>query len=70
MKAKQYRKAIAKLGLNLTTAADFLGVSYRTSRRCGNIKSEKPVPRLIAFALNAALRLRMTPEQMVDELGD
>lgn len=70
MTSRQYRAAIKKLGLTLSAAAEYLQISYRTSRRLANIKRKAKVPRLIAFALRIPLRKKMTPERMVEEFGD
>ena len=44
MTAKQYRKTIEALALNVAQAGRFIGVSERTSHRY--IRGERPVPAL------------------------
>jgi hypothetical protein len=68
--AKQYRRHIKQLGLNLSSAADFLDISYRTSRRLGDTTADAPIPRAVAMVLRLALRYQIKPEVMVDKFGD
>ena len=49
MNAKQYREAIAELGLNQVSAARFLHINPRTSRRLAS--GESKVPYLISLVL-------------------
>lgn len=49
MTADQYRTAIAELGLSQVSAAKFLGVNARTSRRW--VSGQQPVPRAVAILL-------------------
>ena len=55
MTAKQYRKTIEALALNVAQAGRFIGVSERTSHRY--IRGERPVPAAHAMLLRAALTL-------------
>lgn len=70
MTSTQYRAALKKLRLNLRSGADFLGISYRTSRRHASLEDRERVPRLVAMALRIAIRYKMTPEMMIEEFGD
>jgi hypothetical protein len=62
MTGKQYRKAVASLGLTLTSAADMFGVTRKTSNRWAAGKS--PVPQstamLLELMLNKHLELEFT----------
>lgn len=62
MTAKQYRDAIARLGLSQHKAAAWLGVSPRTSQ--GWALNETPVPEPVAKLLRLVLRLQLKPEQV------
>lgn len=61
MTATQYKAAIAKLGLSQTAAAEFLGISLRTSHGYAN---GKPIPQPIVMLLLVLMQNRMTPEEM------
>jgi DNA-binding XRE family transcriptional regulator len=58
MTAKQYRDALAKLGLTQGQAADFLGVSLRTSNAYAN---GEPIPEAVAKLLRLMVRLNLEP---------
>jgi hypothetical protein len=62
MTANQYRKAIEALGLSQHRAAEFLGVSPRTSQ--GYALGEYPVPEAIAKLLRLMLKLGLKPEDV------
>jgi len=62
MTAKQYRAAIAALGLSQVGAARFLGVDGRTSRRW--IAGERPVPEPVSRFLRYMVAAKVTPEQV------
>lgn len=62
MTANQYRKAIEALGLSQHRAAEFLGVSPRTSQ--GYALGEYPVPQSIAKLLRLMLKLKLRPEDV------
>ena len=61
MTSKQYRAAIKKLGLSQGKAAEFLGISARTSR-CFAL-DERPVrPEGLAKLLRYMVEHELTPE--------
>lgn len=62
MTANQYRKALDALGLTQQSAADFLGVSLRTSQ--GYALAEYPVPETIAKLLRLMVRLNLKPDDV------
>lgn len=62
MNSIQYRKAIRDLGMSQQAAADFLGVSLRTSQ--GYALDEYPVPEAIAKLLRLMVRLGLKPEDV------
>ncbi len=62
MTAAQYRQAIAKLGLSQHRAADWLGISRRTSQ--GYALGESPVPEPTAKLLRLMARLKIMPEDV------
>jgi len=62
MTANQYRKAIEALGMSQQAAADFLGVSLRTSQ--GYALDEYPVPEAIAKLLRLMVRLKLKPDEV------
>lgn len=62
MTANQYRKAIEALGLSQHRAAEFLGVSPRTSQ--GYALDEYPVPEAIAKLLRLMIKLGLRPEDV------
>lgn len=70
MTSKQYRVALNKLGLNLRSGAEFLDISYRTSRRHAGLEDRERVPRMVAMVLQVAIRYKLAPQKMVDEFGD
>lgn len=59
MSGEQYRASIERLGLNITTAAEFLGVDVRTSRRYAN--GGLPIPRVVANFLSYAIAKEGNP---------
>jgi hypothetical protein len=59
MDADQYRAAINALGLNLTGAARFLGISLSTSQR--HAEGNAAVPQRIAILLSLMLHLQISP---------
>lgn len=62
MTANQYRKALDELGMSQQAAADFLGVSLRTSQ--GYALDEYPVPEAAAKLLRLMLRLKLKPDDV------
>lgn len=62
MTANQYRAAIEKLGLSQARAADFLGISPRTSQSYA--LGEYPVPESIAKLLRLMVRLGLSTEDV------
>lgn len=68
MKPEQYFGHLKKLGLNHSTGSEFLGISYRTSRRFG--RGLYPVPRLVAMVLRMAVRYKLTPDAAVKKFGE
>jgi hypothetical protein len=61
MTAKQYRAAIASLGLSQVGAAEFLGISIRASHGYAN---DRPIPLAIAKLLRLMVRLQLTPKDV------
>lgn len=62
MTANQYRKALEVLEMSQQAAADFLGVSLRTSQ--GYALEEYPVPEAIAKLLRLMVRLKLKPDDV------
>lgn len=62
MTGPQYAKAIASLGLNQATAAEFLGVSLRSSHGYANGTQE--VTLVISRLLRLMLRLGLDPKDV------
>jgi hypothetical protein len=62
MTANQYRKAIEDLEMSQARAAEFLGVSLRTSQ--GYALGEYPVPEGFAKLLRLMVRLKLKPEDV------
>ena len=56
---RQYRSALAELGLSLSGAARFLGISYRTSTRYAHGIAE--VPPAHALLLRAMIEFQQMP---------
>lgn len=59
--ANQYRAALDKLGLTQAGAAEFLGVSIRTSHGYAN---GEPIPEGYAKLLRLMVRLNLKPEDV------
>jgi hypothetical protein len=59
MTSEQYRKAIAKLGMTQGQAAEFLGVSVRSSNGYAN---GSPIPEAAAKLLRLLIRLELEPK--------
>jgi DNA-binding XRE family transcriptional regulator len=55
----QYRTALERLGLTQESAAEFLGVSLRTSHGYAN---GSPIPEATAKLLKLMVRLNLKPE--------
>lgn len=62
MTANEYRAAIEQLGLSQLSAAKFLGVSDRQSRRFA--LAEADIPAHIAKLLRLMIRLKITPDEV------
>lgn len=62
MTADQYRSAIEAIGLSQRSAAKFLGVTERTSRRWA--LGEMPPPIYVAKLLRLMIRLNLKPEDV------
>jgi transcriptional regulator with XRE-family HTH domain len=62
MTPTQYRAAIKRLGLSQHRAAEFFGVSPRTSQ--GYALGEYPVPAAIAKLLRLMTKLGLKPEDV------
>jgi DNA-binding XRE family transcriptional regulator len=62
MTAKQYRAALAALGLTQVEAAKFLGVGVRTTHGYAN---DRPIPLAIAKLLRLMVRLKLSPEDVL-----
>jgi len=58
MTAAQFSNALARLGLTQGQAAEFLGVSIRTTHGWAN---NKPIPEAVAKLLRLMLRLNLKP---------
>lgn len=61
MTPNQYRNHIAALGLSQQGAADFLGVSLRTSHGWAN---GDPIPEAVAKLLRLMVRLKLEPDEV------
>jgi hypothetical protein len=59
--AAQYRNALDHLGLSQGKAAEWLGVSIRTSHGYAN---GSPIPKAVAMLLRLCLRLNIRPEDV------
>lgn len=57
MTSPQYRAALAKLGMTQQEAADFLGVSIRTSHSYAN---DAMIPEAVAKLLRLMIKLNLT----------
>ena len=62
MTSNQYRKALEALGMSQQAAANFFGVSLRTSQ--GYALGEYPVPEAVAKLLRLMIRLDLKPEDV------
>lgn len=62
MTANQFRTAIAALGLTQAGAAEFLGVSLRTSQ--GWALGEYPVPLAVARLLRLMVKMKLSPNDV------
>lgn len=62
MNSDQYRSALYKLGLTQQSAADFLGVSLRTSQAYA--LEETPVPETVAKLFRLMMRLKLEPKDV------
>jgi hypothetical protein len=61
MNAKQYREAIAELGLTQTAAAHFLKIGERTSRR---FALGGAIPHAVGLLLNLMIAKKVKPEDL------
>lgn len=61
MTTKQYRDAIAQLGLSQGTAAKWMGISIRTSHGYAN---GEVIPKSVAELLRLTIKLKLQPEDM------
>lgn len=62
MTSKQYREALAKLGLTQGEAAEFFGASIRTAN---GYAAGRPIPETTAKLLRLMLRLGLDPSEVV-----
>ena len=68
MSAIQYRAAIKRLSLTQRSAAEFLGVSYITSRRWA--ADMAPVHPTVATLLTLMLAMKLTPEKVKEWINE
>lgn len=68
MSGDEYRKAIARLSLTQKSAAEFLGVSYITSRRWA--AGLAPVHPTVAILLTLMLAMKLTPEKVKEWIDE
>jgi DNA-binding XRE family transcriptional regulator len=61
MNQNQYRTALERLGLTQDSAAEFLGVSLRTSHGYAN---GSPIPEATEKLLRLMIRLKLKPEDV------
>ena len=61
MTANHYRAALGELGLSQGAAADFLGISLRSSNGYAN---GAPIPEAIAKLLRLMVRLELKPSEV------
>ncbi len=61
MTAKHYREALERLGLSQGSAAEWLGISIRSSHGYAN---GEPIPEPIAKLLRLCVRLKLKPEDV------
>lgn len=59
--SKQYRAALAALGLSQGQAAEFLGVGIRTAHGYAN---DRPIPEAVAKLLRVMVQLKLSPEDV------
>jgi hypothetical protein len=62
MTPKQFRDAIARLGLSQEAAGEFFGYSARQGQRWAN--NERPVPVAVAIAIRLMIRYEIKPDDM------
>jgi hypothetical protein len=68
MSAGQYKEAIRRLALTQKSAAEFLGVSYITSRRWA--AGLAPVHPTVATLLTLMLAMKLTPEKVKEWIDE
>lgn len=61
MTPNQYRAALQRLGLSQAEAAEFLGLSVRTSHGYAN---GEPIPKTVELVLKLMLRFELKPEEL------
>lgn len=61
MTSSQYRMALHRLGLSQAGAAEFLGISIRSSHGYAN---DEPIPEPIAKLLRLMVKLGLKPEDV------
>lgn len=61
MTANQYRAALSRLGLSQAGAAEFLGISIRSSHGYAN---DEPIPEPIAKLLRLMVKLGLSPKDV------
>lgn len=61
MTANQYRAALSRLGLSQAGAAEFLGISIRSSHGYAN---NEPIPEPIAKLLRLMVKLELSPKDV------
>jgi hypothetical protein len=65
MTPKEYREALAELGLSLAAAGKFFQTDERTTRRWAADDSGKDVPRAVAITLRLMLRYGLKPDDVL-----
>jgi hypothetical protein len=70
MTPKEYREALAELGLSLAGASKFFQTDERTTRRWAADDGGKDVPRAVAITLRLMLRYGLKPEDVLTMMDD
>ena len=70
MSPKEYRAALAELGLAQSGASRFFQTNERTTRRWAADDGEQDVPRAVAITLRLMLRYKLTPADVIALMAD
>ena len=70
MSPREYREALAAVGLSLAGASRFFHTNERTTRRWAADDSEQDVPRAVAISLRLMLKFGLSADDVITLMNE